>query len=309
LNPEDWTTVAGSEGSTDDGKVVSSFVIDSLTLNDAGYYRLVVTPPSLNDSWYCHAASDEVEIIVKKCATVRGTVFPLIHYNYPEIDKLFPVIARLFDISLLPKGPVAIMAAEPLYVDTALYYDGSVFIPNTPKFPGYLGVLNNPGLPINWRAMGYNPNEPDTTPVLRGETPRTPIGMFKFEKVEPNDYILVLTKGGYVTRFAKIRVEEQEQFLGHRELIAGDLNGDLMVDMSDISNMRTKIAYYGEATYNPWYDINGDLSVSMTDVSLVNFYLNFYCIYYLDTEACFSAYKSIMDALRQTMQHNQYNKY
>jgi len=286
-DPEAWEIINGTEGDTDSGEVYSTCTIPSFTASDTGYYRLVVAKEE-TINMRCRAESKPVELAVKSCATVRGTVFPFIHYDEPEIANLFPIVARLFDVALIAQGPFAILNAEPIHIDTATYYDGTDFISRTPKFPGYIGRLDNPNFPpINWAALGYTAGEPDTTFLLPGQIPQTPVGCYKFENVEHGVYILALSRGGYVTRFAKINVQDANVTLGHRELILGDVNGDLKVDEDDIEIIISKISQYGNTLYDPQYDLNGDLRINAADISLLNFYLHFFFELYKDTEECF----------------------
>jgi len=287
--PSDWSYIEDSKDSVTNGIVASSFVIDSITSNHAGYYRLVVSSQAMIDTWYCRAMSDVITVAVKVCATVRGTVFPFVHYEEPEAANLFPIVARLYDTSLISKGPLFILNAEPIRIDTAVYYDGAEFIQETPKFPGYIGRLDNPNFPpINWAALGYTTGKTDATFLLPGEIPKTAIGWYKFENLEYGEYVLVLSRDGYVTRFAKIEVQDIDITLGHRELILGDVNGDLIVDEKDIEIIISKISQYGNKPYKARYDLNGDLRINASDISLLNFYLQFSFKLYEDTEECFS---------------------
>jgi len=193
----------------------------------------------------------------------------------------------LYDTSLISQGPEAILASQPLYTVTAKYYDGSDFIPNTPKYPGYSGQTNNPGVTINWAAMGYRPSPTNNTYLLPGELPQTNIGVYKFENVLPGDYVLALSRGGYATRFAEVTIADADTLLGHRELILGDTNGDLVIDAEDIRFLTNQFSSYGDPAFNSALDLNGDLSVDMSDVSLIRMFLNFIITYYSDTSACF----------------------
>jgi hypothetical protein len=221
-------------------------------------------------------------------AVVRGTVFPFTHYGEKELDELFPVTARLYDISLIPQGTAAILAATPLYTDTAVYYDGTEFIPNTPKYPGYLGCLTNPGFPINKAAFGFTGSVHPIVPLLEGEKPQTALGLYKFSGVVQGEYILVLSRGGFVTRFAKINVNTENKIIEHRELIPGDVNGNFTVEESDILIMLSKISEYGSALYEPFFDLNGDLKIDMTDISIMKVYMQFRAKYYEDSELFFA---------------------
>jgi len=223
--------------------------------------------------------------------TILGTVFPFVHYAESEYKKLFPTIARLYDASLCSQEPAAILAEDPIHSNETMYYDGVEFIPNTPKYPGYLGKLNNPGYPpVNWAALGYNADEMDQTVLLTGEMPVTPVGLYKFEKVAQGDYILVLSRGGFANRFARITVENEDIFLNHRELIPGDANGDFTIDALDIEMIIQKFSQYSDPLYDPFYDLNGDLRIDGADISLLKTFLQFYIDLYEDTNDCFSKF-------------------
>jgi hypothetical protein len=237
---------------------------------------------------YCETPEGEITIIVIPNSKIRGTVFPFIYYGNPEIDKLFPVVARLYDISLLSQGPDAILAAEPIYVDTAVYYDGTEFVPNVPKYPGYLGCLSNPGSPIDKTAIGYTTTVTTLTPLLKKEKPEVSIGLYKFDGICKGEYILVLSKGGYVTRFAKIDVNIDNMFLEHRELIPGDLNGDFVVDETDILILLSRASQCSDLFYDPFFDLDGDLRIDMSDMSIMKIYMQFHAKYYQDSTLFFS---------------------
>jgi len=251
------------------------------------------------DTLYCEMTSNanctfpitvnSPTIIMLPCTTtwISGTVFPFIHYEEPELAELFPVVANLYDISLLSQGANAILASQPLYTDTARYYDGTEFIPNTPNYPGYLGCLSNPGYPINKAAIGYTGNGRTIIPLLEDEKPETSIGLYKLSNVKQGEYILVLSKGGYVTRFAKINANTENFLLAHRELIPGDANGNFTVDENAILKILSKISEFGDPLYDPFFDLNGDLKIDATDISIMKVYMNFHAKYYEDSELFF----------------------
>jgi hypothetical protein len=236
-----------------------------------------------------------LEILIEVgCAEISGTVFPFIYYNEPMFDTLFPVLARLYDAELLLEGPETILLSEPLHIDTARYYEGTKFVPNTPKYPGFLGRLENPGVDINWEALEFTRGTVDDTPLLKGEKPQLPIGLYRFNNVKKGDYVLVLSRAGYVTRFAKITVGNDSEFLEHRELIPGDVSNDLMVDVSDLSTLNSMFSNFGDPKYDPKYDLNGDLKIDMADLSIIKVYLQFHFGIYEDTADCFVGVKSFI---------------
>jgi len=63
-NSWNWEEVIGSYGSVENGEVLSTFIIPSLTQNHAGFYRLITGIESSYSTTYCHAASDVIELKV-----------------------------------------------------------------------------------------------------------------------------------------------------------------------------------------------------------------------------------------------------
>jgi len=261
----------------------------------------------LNDNNYLYPAepscNSDLEIPVKGVAIPKinnynlyGTVFPFVHDTIANgnpdtaFNKLFPVTAKLYVVSPATINPLrAILTGTPLYVDTAIYYDGTLFVPKTPKNPGSLGVTNNPGLPLDWSLIGKTQETVDTTYVMEHEIPSKPVGVYTFENVVPGDYILLLSRAGYMMRVAKITVAGN-QYLEHRELIPGDVNGRLIIDAYDISLINSHISNLGDTKYDACYDLNADGVIDHKDVILAKFYMSFF----------FGVYKETMDWLIET---------
>jgi hypothetical protein len=202
--------------------------------------------------------------ITDECYTIRGTVFPFVHeVGDDEFNALFPVIVKL---TALPAAGINLLGLAlrmpTLYAASAVYYDGSIYVPGTPKHPGMIGLQNNPGERIRWlEVLGKAPGIPDNTPVSgTGDVPDAPVGLFTFTNVVPGDYLLHVTRKGYLTRFAKITVNNNI-VIGHRELLAGDVNGDIIINGLDLSAVRGRISYIGLPDYTPWFDLNADGSV------------------------------------------------
>ena len=113
-----------------------------------------------------------------------------------------------------------------------------------PKNPGVIGNTNNPGLPIQW--TNFSP--PNTTTLTAiDKCPTAPIGKFYFTGVAPGNYVIEIIRKGYLSRYGVITVEDND-YLGHREIIAGDVNGDLAIDTKDLSTARSKIAIYNTSS-------------------------------------------------------------
>jgi hypothetical protein len=240
--------------------------------------------------------SPTIIVVITPCmATVTGTVFPFINWNYPAIDTLFKVTVNLKSVpNPASNHPFKeIMDENPLYSTIAVYYNGTAFVPNSPKYAGMVGALNNYGLPINWQeAIGVQGSAPLTDVLNEEEKPNTvsgaTLGLFTFENVKKGDYILEIIREGFVTRWAKINVNANEQvnYAGHRELIPGDLNNDLFINQWDATQM---LPYIGgkfqipSTNYNPIYDLNADGKVDQLDYNLILKFSGFWFYHYEET--------------------------
>ncbi len=194
------------------------------------------------------------------CYTVRGTVFPFVHENDPDFNKLFPVIVKLYPVPAADDEDRVgtVLYGNPLYTTAAVYYDGSEFIQGTPKNPGRFNAYNNPGLPIDWSVIGKTQGVVDTATLSGvGDMPTSSIGMYKFEGVGEGDYILEIFRQGYMIRWAKITVSSNAS-LGHREILPGDVNGDLFINAHDLSSINKKSSMYKSSRYDPKYDFNAN---------------------------------------------------
>ena len=226
---------------------------------------------------------------------VTGTVFPFVRWNHDPIDRLFPVTVSLKPVpSPSSKNPLKEVRDEkPLYTTEAVYYDGSVFVPNTPKTPGIVGALGNFGLPIRWKeAIGVQENATATEILNKGEKPLTvngtTLGLFTIENVKKGEYILEIKREGFVTRWANIIVNDDEPvfYVGHRELIPGDINNDFLVNQLDAAQMKRYIGgdFLNPSTnYNPKYDFNADGKVDQLDYNLILKFNGFWYYHYDDT--------------------------
>jgi hypothetical protein len=216
--PSEWSIVADSEHSVSSGEVNASQLISSMALSDTGYYRLVVSSPSSIDTWSCRAASKVVQLTAKNCNTnLMGTVFPFVRWNVNEFDSLFTITVNLKSVpNLQSTVPLDdLMNETPLYSTEAIYYDGAIFVPNSPKSPGFIGALNNYGLPIDWMgAIHVSGSAPVTDILQENEQPVTvngqTLGLFRLENVLEGDYILEIKREGYVTRWAKITIDTSD---------------------------------------------------------------------------------------------------
>jgi hypothetical protein len=254
-----------------------------ITFSDTGN-TIILNGFNVSDTVVVYGIS-QTGIIGIKTPSFRllGTVFPFVHGNDDSFNDLFKVKAELYPVPA--SSPIEeIINSEPIYESLAENYDGNIFIPGTPKNPGDLGSQNNPGLPIDWTLTGKTQGDVDDTPLAESELPVKPIGIYVFNDVVEGEYILVLSRFGYITRFSKIIVNG-DGFLGHRELIAGDVNGDFTVNAYDISAIISHIAEYGDSRYNARYDINYDEKIDFLDILLItDFYKSANIELYEDTK-------------------------
>ena len=229
-----------------------------------------------------------------QCGVV-GTVFPFVHSSsVPALNTLHEVTVTLHNVppstSRDPLGDV--IYSIPRHKTIAVYYDESVYIPNTPENPGTQGFCTNPGSPIDWTALGKSCSPLSSPSVLPGNKPTPPVGWYSFGSVAPGEYILQLSRAGFVPRFVKITVPAGGNlFVGHKEIIGGDVNGDLLIDGSDITEINGSFSpNIYDIKYKPQYDINGNGVVDGTDTSLVNFSLGFNPEVYEDTKDWLDTY-------------------
>jgi hypothetical protein len=235
---------------------------------------------------------------------MSGTVFPFVHFDLSDIDQdtvrkyeaLFPVIAQLYALPPTEEtDPVtAVLNTTALFTDTARFYDPAdgIWYPDMPMHPRGVYLTNHPGIPIHWNELFNNltamDTTPDNTPLLRDASPTAPMGIFTFTDVPAGKYVLVLSRAGFVTRFAEVEVENNEEFtyLGHRELVLGDVFHDFIVkEADDVPAIKSNFGIYGinGSIYNPKYDVNADLEVNDVDVSYTRIYIGFTLRLYSDT--------------------------
>ena len=250
---------------------------------------------------YCTSIAEslvEFRVNENSCrTTVLGTVFPFVNWNYPEFDHLFTITANLKSVpNPQSTDPIRDLIDEtPLYSTEAIYYNGSLFVPNSPKSPGMVGALNNYGLPINWEdAIHASGSAPVTNILAVGEQPVTingvTLGLFKLEDVAEGDYILEIKREGFVTRWAKVTVNANErpyQYLEHREIVAGDLNNEQRVTLTGISAEHLHIGgnySVPSSGYVPKYDFNSDGQINQLDYNLIVKLNGFWYYHYEETQ-------------------------
>jgi hypothetical protein len=246
---------------------------------DTTYYLTV-----LGDN-YCETIERAAVNVSVVCFTLKGTLFPFVYTGDEEFDTLFVLNAELFSVppANSPDPIDEILESLPLHTVRAKHYDGSEHVHGTPKYPGYISSTDNPGEPISWHYIGKEKGEVDNTLLEEEDTPDQPVGLYRFDSIRRGDYILVLSRYGFISKFIKITVNDN-MILGHRELIPGDVNGDLEVNAHDISFLISKYSSFGSTKYNAKYDLNGDGNIDGVDVSIIRFVINAHMGMYYDTE-------------------------
>jgi hypothetical protein len=85
----------------------------------------------------------------------------------------------------------------------------------------------------------------------------------KFENIAAGEYVIEIARKGFLPRYGKVTVAGSN-YMNHHELLAGDVNGDLVVNEKDLAAIRMRIALYKNKQYNAMYDFGGSKSVSMS---------------------------------------------
>jgi hypothetical protein len=222
---------------------------------------------------------DRIEItITDACLVAYGTVFPFVYTGTDEFDSNFEITVNLHKVPEKGTGldPVEtiLFNSTPIYTTTAIYYDGTIFVPGTPKYPGAMGETSNPGLPIDWEQIGLTPGTQNTETLEKGEKPGTPIGLFKFENVKPDEYIIEVSRDGFLVRLGKVEIYDNTTYLNHREILAGDVNIDYMIDPLDINQLKPNFGDTSSPKYKYMHDFNGDGAVGPADLDILIFNLN-----------------------------------
>ena len=94
-------------------------------------------------------------------------------------------------------------------------------------------------------------------------------GMYDFPWVPPGTYDLTVTLPGYLTYFILgVSVGAETLALPHIELIAGDINGDDLINAQDITLMRQNFNKAGSAIPDISADFNNDSMVNIMDLAI-----------------------------------------
>jgi hypothetical protein len=278
LGTHAWTYIDVTKGNYIPGGTSPVLAIDS-----GGRY--IVTLTDING---CQA-KDSVNIKV----TLMGTIFPYVNWGDITFKDYFKVTVTLRALPApQPTLAATLTAAELATVmstDYAKYHNGSIFIARSPLAPGVIGGVFNPGEEIEWGAIPIEPRtvierflDPSEPPdIINGITS----GYYQLTS-ELGHYTLEIKRAGYVTRWAKITVTPKcINDMGHREIIAGDVNQSRIIDAVDADALKNKIGgHYGvNAQYDYQYDLNSDGKVDDLDYNIIVKFLTFQLRNYKET--------------------------
>jgi len=226
-----------------------------------------------------HCTGERLGIeIVETCFTLTGTVFPFVQREDTAFNVLFPIIVKLYAVPS-QKNISFLSTQQPLYITQATFYNGKTdFIAGTPKYPGTFATTNNPGLPIDWNNISKLSGASDTTSLTPIDTipiPANMMGKYEFKDIPEGNYLLVISRQGFLTRIGKIKVEAGKEYLGHREILAGDVDANYRVNTTDVSRVRGKyLTKWGvNNEYDPRYDFDGNGEIDYSDIDYT--YFNF----------------------------------
>lgn len=221
--------------------------------------------------------------VVDGCFDVGGSVFPFVHWdaNAP-FNALFPVVVSLYELpSSGDTTPVKIqnylMNATPVVSTLALNYvpgdPTTPFFNGIPKNPGDLGLLNNPGLEIDFSAIGKVRGTPDPRTLQNdSDIPEGIIGVYYFNDVPNGNYIIRVYRAGFLPRYGYVEIHK-DTVLGHRELIPGDVNYTNTVDGADYSFSINNRYTHPHPNYAPRFDFDGNGRIeSSHDIQLIRFF-------------------------------------
>jgi len=223
-------------------------------------------------SVYCEGVRAAIEIS-GECYDPYGTVFPFVYTSDAGYNNQFITTAKLY---AMPPATVVdklgyIRKQMPIQTVRVEYYDCTAPNPiaEAPKHPGTMGYFNNAGYPIRWNLLGHSgtPNN-ETDPC-----PDAPVGKFKFDGLASGNYILEISRQGFLSCYEKIEVTGST-YLGHRELLGGDINGDFIIDGKDISAILLKESPFGHPLYNWKYDIIGNKEIGDNDKNIIRINMN-----------------------------------
>ena len=301
LAPADQTMCNGLATVLADLRVTGAGVIWFDALTDGN--RLPLSTPLVSGTtYYAAQTSEDCEseripvTVTNLCYDVWGSVFPFVHMNYPSFDNSHPVTVSLYAFPPTWSetdyddfyDPYDYLI-NPLYITRAVYYDTmnvttkGLIYQDMYKFPGVITAVNNPGLPLTWRFK--QPMGPVNTTALSSpfDLPMAPTGVYQFKSVPAGRYVIAVSRPGFLTRVGMVTVSATGS-LGHREIIAGDINGNAQINSQDVSILNgMPYSTFTSPAYSPSADFNGDGFVNQMDNSILLFNLNFRSTDYQET--------------------------
>ncbi|MCL2041978.1 MAG: hypothetical protein FWG84_08090 [Bacteroidales bacterium] len=252
------------------------------------------TPVEDETTYYATQSAGECQsdyaavFVTAECYSSKGTIFPFVHTDDETFDAAFAATAKLY----MPPPPMTldkigfIRKQTPLHTTPVRYYDCDTddVIVGAPKHPGTMGNFDNPGLPIDWSMIGQTSGVQDRATLTPADRcPTAPIGWFLFEEVAPGDYVLELSRNGFLSRYGVVHIAN-DNYLGHRELLGGDVNGDMKIDEKDYSAIRSKESTHGNANYEIIYDVTGDKGINSADINVIRVNFGAHNTIYQETE-------------------------
>ena len=93
---------------------------------------------------------------------------------------------------------------------------------------------------------------------------------FSLIGVSAGEYLVKVSRPGYLSRYSKIALNDNAVDLGNKVLTAGDVNDDGVVDSKDLELLRAALnSQYGDEKYIINADFNGDKVVNSADENIL----------------------------------------
>ncbi len=172
----------------------------------------------------------------------------------------------------------------------------------TDTTPRVIGFLAPDGVSVKGRIRSYNPGNVTTICFLQdgveryrtnlaAEAAQTDVGpvtqAFELTAVQDGVYDLVVSKPGHLTYTLKSVVvagetvnlsEDTDRQYSTLTLLAGDLNNDGHINLSDVNIVRRHANYQqrAEAAENGLADLNGDHLVDLADIDIIRQVFHYY---------------------------------
>lgn len=96
-----------------------------------------------------------------------------------------------------------------------------------------------------------------------------PTASFNMTGIHSGTYLVSITRPGYLTWYRKIELSGNSINLGTVVLLAGDVDGNGIINSSDIPSQSLQGKQYGQAGYNIAADLNGDKIINAADSALI----------------------------------------